>query len=54
VLGEIADSQVLSSTRALPRRLESDGFPFTHPELEEALGSILLRPVLVTNENVRF
>lgn len=45
VLGELADSQVLSSTRALPRRLESDGFSFMHPELEGALRATLVRPV---------
>lgn len=36
-LGEMAEEMLLASTRVLPRRLESAGFVFRHPELEGAL-----------------
>ncbi len=39
--GEMADALLLSSTRAVPSRLEDSGFVFDHPNLETALQSIL-------------
>lgn len=36
-LGEMAESTVLASTRAVPRRLVAAGFRFSHPDLETAL-----------------
>lgn len=41
LLGEMADSLILSSARVLPRRLEEAGYEFLHPELESALRDIL-------------
>jgi hypothetical protein len=41
LLGEMADALLLSSTRAVPRRLLDAGFEFEHPELEEALRHVL-------------
>ncbi len=40
VLGELG-SIVLEGQRVVPRRLTDSGFSFKHPELQEALGSIL-------------
>ncbi len=37
VLGELADEALLSSQRAVPRRLEQSGFSFRFPGLEDAL-----------------
>ena len=39
--GEMADALLLASTRVQPARLEAAGFQFKHPELEEALRSVL-------------
>ncbi len=39
--GEMADEMLLSSTRALPQRLEAAGFQFQYPELEKALRKVL-------------
>lgn len=41
-LGEMADAALLSSTRALPCRLEQAGFAFQHPLLASALRAELL------------
>ena len=40
VLGELA-STLLTGQRVLPTRLLARGFPFRHPEIEEALGEIV-------------
>ena len=40
-LGEMADALLLASARVLPRRLERGGFRFEHPDVEEALRSVL-------------
>jgi uncharacterized protein len=37
LFGEIADEALLSSTRALPRKLLATGFTFAHPQLADAL-----------------
>jgi uncharacterized protein (TIGR01777 family) len=36
-LGEMADALLLSSTRALPKKLENAGFRFQYPDLESSL-----------------
>ncbi len=41
VLGEMADSTLLASTRVLPGRLLESGYRFTHPDLETALRHVL-------------
>ena len=41
VLGEMADELLLSSARVVPERLRSAGYSFRHPEVEEALRSVL-------------
>ena len=43
VFGEIADEVLLGGQRALPRRAQSEGFRFAHPELEPALRNIARR-----------
>lgn len=44
VLGfERADSLVFSSARVIPARLTADGFGFTHPDIDTALGAVLKR-----------
>jgi uncharacterized protein len=43
-LGEMADELLLSSTRAVPRRLPAAGFTFLYPTLEAALRHVLGRP----------
>jgi hypothetical protein len=43
VLGEKLDALLLASARVAPRRLERDGYPFHHPELEDALRALLGR-----------
>jgi NAD dependent epimerase/dehydratase family enzyme len=43
VLGEKLDALLLASARVAPRRLERDGYPFRHPELEDALRALLGR-----------
>jgi len=40
-LGEMADELLLSSTRAVPARLQADGFAFHHLTLEGAIRSVL-------------
>jgi len=40
-LGEMADALLLSSQRALPRKLQQLGFSFRHPDLKAALNAIL-------------
>jgi len=40
-LGEMADELLLSSTRAVPARLQAEGFTFRHLTLESALRSAL-------------
>jgi len=39
--GEMADELLLSSARAIPRRLLDDGFKFQYPDLDPALAHIL-------------
>jgi len=43
VLGEMADGLLLSSTRAVPKRLIDAGFNFNYPSLEECLAHQLQR-----------
>lgn len=40
-LGEVADALLLSSSRAVPARLQESGFSFTYPTLEAALEELL-------------
>jgi uncharacterized protein (TIGR01777 family) len=37
LMGEVADETALASTRVVPRKLESAGFRFEHPEIESVL-----------------
>ena len=39
--GEMADETLLASTRALPQKLEDDGFEFTHRTIHSAMRSAL-------------
>jgi hypothetical protein len=41
VLGEMGQEALLTSTRAEPQKLKAAGFAFRHPEVEEALASVL-------------
>ena len=41
MLGEMADALLLSSQRVLPKKLESLGYHFLHPDLKNALAAIL-------------
>ena len=41
MLGEAADELLLGSARILPKRLQESNFRFRHPELDEALRSML-------------
>lgn len=41
LFGELAEEGLLASTRAVPERLEADGFAFRHPALEPALAALL-------------
>ena len=41
IFGELADETLLASTRAAPVRLLQSGFPFSTPQLEEALRRLL-------------
>jgi uncharacterized protein (TIGR01777 family) len=41
VLGEMADALLLSSQRCQPKKLESAGYQFVYPKLEEALAATL-------------
>ncbi len=43
VFGEMAQELLLSGQRAVPTRLLAAGFRYGHPELEEALRSLLRR-----------
>jgi len=40
-LGEMADALLLSSQRVLPKKLESLGYRFLHPDLKSALATVL-------------
>ncbi len=40
-LGNVADALILDSTRAVPARLEREGFDFTYPTIESALATLL-------------
>lgn len=40
-LGEMADNALLASTRAIPEKLAATGFHFNHPQIDNALQSIL-------------
>jgi uncharacterized protein (TIGR01777 family) len=40
---DLADTLLFDSQAVYPRRLESDGFGFAHPQVEEALGTVLRR-----------
>lgn len=40
-LGDMADAALLASTRAVPARLQALGYQFRHPDLSEALASVL-------------
>ncbi len=39
-LGEMADEALLASQRVQPEKLLNAGFPFAHPQLDEALEQI--------------
>jgi uncharacterized protein (TIGR01777 family) len=41
VLGEMGQEALLTSTRAEPQKLKAAGFSFQHPEIQEALASVL-------------
>jgi len=43
IFGEMADEELLFSTRAVPQRLTDSGFEFKYPEIEEALRYVLKR-----------
>jgi NAD dependent epimerase/dehydratase family enzyme len=38
---DLADTLLFDSQAVYPRRLESDGFGFAHPRVEEALSAVL-------------
>lgn len=42
-LGKMGEELLLSSQRALPRRLQQEGFEFSYPDLNSSLSSILSR-----------
>lgn len=42
-LGEMADALLLASARAVPARLQADGFTFNHPQIDVALAHVLRR-----------
>ncbi|MBV8304739.1 MAG: DUF1731 domain-containing protein, partial [Acidimicrobiia bacterium] len=39
--GEMVDEMFLGGQRAVPARLQADGYVFRHPELEGALRQVL-------------
>jgi hypothetical protein len=41
---QMADEMVLSGARVVPARLQAAGYTFAHPNLDEALASVLARP----------
>jgi NAD dependent epimerase/dehydratase family enzyme len=41
VWGEMGEEMLLGGQRAVPERLEAEGFAFTHPELGPALAHVL-------------
>ncbi len=41
VFGQMADELILSSTRVIPRVLNENGYPYTMPDLEQALRSCI-------------
>jgi len=43
-LGEMADALLLSSQRVLPKKLESLGYRFLHPDLKSALATVFSAP----------
>jgi uncharacterized protein (TIGR01777 family) len=43
IFGEMADEELLYSTRAVPQRLTDSGFEFKYPTIEEALRHVLGR-----------
>lgn len=44
VFGEIADQELVSSTRGMPEKLINSGFEFRYPEIEEGLNHLLTEP----------
>ena len=44
LVGEMGEALLLSSTRALPERLQEAGFDFIHPSLPSALQNLLEKP----------
>lgn len=45
MFGDFADETLLASTKALPAKLTQAGYPFQHPNLQNALEHILQKPV---------
>jgi hypothetical protein len=43
LLGEMADSLLLSGQNAMPAKAERDGFAFRYSRVDEALGAIFAR-----------
>jgi uncharacterized protein (TIGR01777 family) len=43
VLGEMAEELLLSSTKVLPEKLQSSGYQFLYPDLEDVLSTYLLQ-----------
>lgn len=43
IFGEVADELLLADAQVLPQRLQETDFEFKHPELQQALASILKR-----------
>ncbi|MCS6873944.1 MAG: TIGR01777 family oxidoreductase [Pyrinomonadaceae bacterium] len=41
LFGEMGEALLLESTRVIPKRLQQEGFKFSHPNLEDALRSLL-------------
>jgi uncharacterized protein (TIGR01777 family) len=51
IFGEIADQELVSSTRAIPAKLNHAGFEFRYPELEGALNYLFESNPYVSNRN---